>query len=385
MRTVCKATGEGPGGSAAAWPLRALLLVALVALTAGCASLPRTAAVQGEILREAGAEARSIAVVEVTRDGLARIARWPAPGAPAERWLTRNGGPDSPVIRPGDRLSLTVWDNDPNSLLTSAGQKRVDITDLPVSPQGTVFVPYLEEVVVAGQTPEEARRMIQTQLDAILPSAQLQLDVAPGRRSSVDLLGGVARPGSYPLPDRNFSVLNLISAGGGVDAGLAHPQLRLVRDGQVYGIALERLKEEPRLDVVLRGGDTVSVEPDRRSFTALGAAGNQAVVPFGRAEVTALDAVSMIGGVAADRGAPGGVLVLREYPAAAVRPDGIAGPDRAQVVFTLDLTTAEGLFSARRFHVAPGDLVLVTEAPVNSLRTILGIVGQTLGLVNRLE
>jgi polysaccharide biosynthesis/export protein len=289
------------------------------------------------------------------------------------------------VIRPGDRISLTVWDNDPNSLLTAAGQKQVAIADLPVSPQGTVFVPYLEEVVVAGQTPDQARRMIQTQLDAILPSAQLQLDVAPGRRSSVDLLGGVARPGSYPLPDRNFSVLNLVSAGGGVAADIAHPQLRLLRDGQVYRIALDRLKEDPRLDAVLRGGDTLSIEEDERSFTALGAAGTQAVVPFGRARVTALDAVSMIGGVAPDRGAPGGILVLRDYPAAAVRADGIAGPDRPQVVFTLDLTAADGLFAARHFEIAPGDLVLVTEAPVNSVRMILGIIGQTVGLTNRLE
>ena len=360
-----------------------LLLLALLPLLAACTALPRTAAVQGEILREAQDEAREIAVVAVTRAGLERIAGWPAV-APRHGWLPQSRGPDSPVIRPGDRITLTVWDNDPASLLTADGQKQVEIAALPVSPQGSIFVPYLDEVVVTGQTPDQARRMIQDQLDAILPSAQVQLALDPGRRSSADLLGGVGTPGSYPLPDRNFTILNLISAGGGVSDGLAHPQVRLLRDGRVYRIPLARLKEEPGLDTVLRGGDTVSVEEDERSFIALGAAGQQDLIPFGRPRVSALDAVSMIGGVAAERGAPGGILVLREYPAAAVRPDGVAGPDRQRVVFTLDLTNADGLFSARHFQIAPDDLVLVTEAPVNSLRAILGIFGQTLGITNRL-
>ncbi|MGY6411679.1 MAG: polysaccharide biosynthesis/export family protein [Alkalilacustris sp.] len=358
--------------------------VVLLAALGACGSLPRTAAVQGEILRDAGREGRDIAVVPVTRAGLATLAAWPAP-APAHDWLPRSAGPETPLIRPGDQLVLTVWDNNPNSLLTGDGQRQVQIDGLPVSPQGTVFVPYLDEIAVGGQTPDQARRRIQEQLDAILPSAQVQLALAGGRRSSVDLLGGVGSPGSFPLPDRNFTVLNLLSAGGGVAPGLRNPQLRLVRDGRVYRIALERVVEDPRLDTVLRGGDTLSVEEDRRNFIALGAAGQQSLIPFERDRVSALDAVSMIGGVEGSRGAPGGVLVLREYPEGAVRADGVGGPDRARVVFTVDLTSADGLFSARHFEIAPDDLVLVTEAPVTSLRTVLLLLGQTLGVANRLQ
>lgn len=339
---------------------------------------------QSEILREVRGEDRTLTVVPVTRAGLASIADWPPAGPHRDRWLPRSPGPQSPLINPGDRISLTVWDNDPSSLLTPEGQKQVSISNLPVSPQGAIFVPYLEEVVVNGQTAEQARRAIQEQLDTILPSAQVQLELVAGRRSSVDLLGGVGAPGSYPLPDRNFSVLNLLAAGGGV-TGLTHPQVRLLRDDQVYRIALNRLTDDPGLDTVLRGGDTVSLEEDTRSFIALGAAGQQNLVPFGRNSVSALDAVSMIGGVAADRGAPGGILVLREYPPSAVRANGVGGPDRARVAFTLDLTNADGLFSARHFRIVPDDLVLVTEAPITSVRTILGLVGQSLGVAQRLE
>lgn len=358
-------------------------LLVTVPLLAACTALPRTAALQSEILRESEAETRDFAVVEVTRAGLEALTHWPTMGGPTHQWLPRSTGPDSLLIRAGDRITLTVWDNDPNSLLTGEGQKQVDISDLPVAPEGTIHVPYLDEVVVNGLTPDQARRTIQDQLDDILPSAQVQLTVMPGRRSSVDLLGGVASAGSYPLPDRNFSVLNLISAGGGVATGLGNPQVRLLRDGRVYRIALRRLTEDPRLDTVLRGGDTVTLEEDERSFVALGAAGQQDIIPFGRDRVSALDAVSLIGGVEGSRGTPGGILVLREYPPQAVRADGIGGPDRARVVFTLDLTSADGLFSARQFTIAPDDVVLVTEAPLNSVTSILGLFGQSLGLAGR--
>jgi polysaccharide export outer membrane protein len=145
-----------------------------------------------------------------------------------------------------------------------------------------------------------------------------------------------------------------------------------------------RLFAEPQRDVTLRGGDKVIVEPDSRSFLSLGAAGEQNVIPFPRDDVSALDAVSLIGGISASRADPGGVLILREYPTRMVRTDG-RGPDRARVVFTIDLTSADGLFSARRFALLPDDVVLATESPVTSVRTVFGLLGQVLGLANRVS
>ena len=65
----------------------------------------------------------------------------------------------------------------------------------------------------------------------------------------------------------------------------------------------------------------------------------------------------------------------------ALRADG-SGPTREQVVFTFDLTTAEGLFAARSFRINPKDTVLVTEASLVSTRNVLGLVGTMLGLAN---
>ena len=280
-------------------------------------------------------------------------------------------------------MRRTIWDNDENSLLTPPAAKVVDIQGVPVSSSGAVFIPYLDEVVLNGLTHDEARKRIQTELGSILPSAQVQLAVTPGRRSSVDVVGGVVAVGSYPLPDRNFSVLSLIAQSGGVAPGLRNPQLKLVRGDGVYGISVEKLYAEPSLDATLQGGDKLIVEEDKRYFLSLGAAGTEDLFYFPKETVSALDAVSLIGGVQDSRVNPRGVLILREYSDRSVRSDG-TGPDRARVVFTVDLTSADGLFSARKFQVQPKDLVLVTESPLNSARTVLGLVGQVLGLARQL-
>jgi polysaccharide export outer membrane protein len=53
------------------------------------------------------------------------------------------------------------------------------------------------------------------------------------------------------------------------------------------------------------------------------------------------------------------------------------------VVFSIDLTTADGLFSAGQFAVQPKDLVYVSESRVTSVRTVLGLIGTVLGLENQ--
>jgi polysaccharide export outer membrane protein len=216
----------------------------------------------------------------------------------------------------------------------------------------------------------------------VVPSAQVQLRLVEGRTNSVDLVGGVGAPGSYPLPDRNYTVLNLIAEGGGVRAGLVNPQVRLLRGGNVYGTSVANLFENPGYNTLLVGGDQVVVEEDRRYFLSLGAAGSQSQHRFPQDHLSALDAVSIIGGVESRRGDPGGILILREYPESVVRPDS-RGPDQSRVVFSVDLTSADGLFSARNFRIHPGDLLLVTESPVTSAQTIFGLFGSVFGFVGQ--
>lgn len=365
----------------------AILRVALLgllagAVLAGCSIVPRGAAVEREIVTAAEDEAADFAVYEVTRAFLPVVAAWPATGERALGWIPASGGARTQVIASGDELQITIWDSNENSLLSVEGQRAVQIEALTVAPDGTVFVPYVGDTRVSGMTVQVARQHLQDEIDMVVPSAQVQLQLVEGRTNSVDLVGGVAAPGAYPLPDRNFSVLNLIAQGGGVRDGLDNPQVRLIRGGTIYGTSVERLFGNPGLDTLLQGGDQVIVEADRRYFLSLGAAGQQSQHRFTQDHLTALDAMSIIGGVSSSRGDPGGILILREYPDSAVRRDA-TGPDQPRVVFSLDLTSADGLFSARNFRIHSGDLVLVTESPVTGVQTIFGLIGSVFGLANQ--
>ncbi len=361
-----------------------LLVLLGCAILVGACSLPRGAALQSEIVKEADADEPSIDVVPVTRANLKAIAKWPdSHHYGAYHWIGYARGTSSNIIKPGDVVDLMIWDNQENSLLTSLGQKSVVMEGLRVSPGGSIFVPYVENVRIAGLSPAAARARVQNELEVIVPSAQVQLSLQQGTHNSVDLVSGVARPGTYPLPGRDYTILSLISAGGGISTSMRSPVVRLIRGGQSYQVRANDLFADGKLNTTLRGGDKVVVEEDQRSFTAVGASGREDLIYFPKDYLTAMEAVALMGGLSDSRANPEGVLVLREYSPYDVRLDG-SGPSRAQVVFTMDLTTADGLFAARKFQIRPQDTVMATESPVTAAQTVFGLIGSVVGLASRL-
>lgn len=362
--------------------MKQAIWVVLTLSMAACGNLPRGAALQSEITRDADTETADFVVYPVTRAFLPIARNWPATGVRHLSWIGSSRGSTAQIIAPGDTLDVYIWDSGENSLLTAPDQRVADLRGMRVSDAGSIFVPYVGQVQVAGRTPDSARQLVQRQLEPIVSSAQVQLQMSEGRVNSVDLVGGVGNPGAIPMPDQNFSVLGAISAGGGVKEELNNPQIKLVRGPDIYQTSVSRLYDNPALDTRLRGGDKLIIEGDRRYFLSLGAAGNESQFKFNRDSVSALDALAVMGGVDDNRADPQGILILREYPEEAVTTSQ-PGPTRTRVVFTIDLTTSDGLFSARNFQINSGDLVLATESPVNNARTILGLVGSAFGVVNR--
>jgi polysaccharide export outer membrane protein len=354
------------------------LITATFAVTA--CSLPRGAALQSEILKEQDAQIPTFQVVEVTRANMPALKSWPATGWHGHyHWPNTSRGSESAMIRTGDRINVTIWDSQENSLITNPGQRFTEIRDVEVDHNGSIFLPYVNKVGIRGLTPSGARAKIQQRLEPIVPSAQVQLSLQQGRNHSVDVVGGVGAPGAYPMPSRNYKILNVLADAGGIPATLRNPQVRLLRGATTYEISADDLFANGTKNALLHPRDTVIVEEDDRAFTALGASGEENIIYFPKDEVTALEAMSLMGGISDTRADPKGVLVLREFQAKQLRSDE-SGPNLQQVVFTFDLTSADGLFAARQFTINPDDTVLATESPVTAARTIVGLVGSALGL-----
>lgn len=355
-----------------------------IAFLSAC-TLPRGAAIESEIIRSQDEENPAFSLVQINRANVDQLRKWPVTGWEGHyHWFGRNPGPKSNVIRAGDSIDLVIWDNQENSLLTGAEQQNVEMHGIVVSPSGTIFVPYIDDVRIGGSTPDDARRTIEEQLRLVIPDPQVQLSVTSGPDNSVDAVRGFGAPGTYPLPNRNYSILSLISVAGGISPSLENPLVRVVRGGQSFEIRADTLFERASANVILRGGDQVIVEEDERYFVALGATGSETIVPFTQESINAIEALALVNGINDSRANPKGILILRDYSRRDLRTDG-SGPNNTQMVFAIDLTSADAIFAARKFQINPGDLVLATESAVSSIRTVFGLVGSVVGVGNALD
>ena len=362
----------------------AVVAMMIPALVAGC-SMPRGAAMQSEILRGTDDPANGVQVFPVTRASLDELNDWPlAHPELRHNWTTTGASATARIIRAGDLLTISVWDSQPDSLLTSGEQRVVRMDNVPVSAAGRIFVPYVGEVRVAGQSAEMARRDIQDQMAPIVPDGQVQLTVTPGAGNTIDMVTGVARPGRLALPEISPTILSALAESGGISASLRNPLVRLNRAGAAYAIPARELFADPAQDIQLRGGDRVLVEEDHRSYIALGASGIQRVIYFERETISALDALSTIGGLAASRANLEGVMVMRQYPASAVRETG-PFPRQQEVIFTLDLTSADGLFAAEQFEIQPGDVVLASESSLPVVLQTMSVLRAAAATINNLN
>ena len=358
------------------------LLAALVFL-AGC-NLPRGAPLKSEIIGNdaEAAEQLDIAVEEVTRASVKKINTWPSSGWHGHyHWFAADRGPDYNLISPGDVLNLVIWDSSDNSLLTAAGQQATPMTDLKVSPSGTVFLPYASHVKVAGLTESQARELLQAKVSEVAPSAQVQLILNQGENNTVYLVSGVPRSGPVKLPNRNYSILALLSEGGGIAPNFENPVVKLIRGGSTYSIPADELFSDARKNVVLRGGDQIVVEEDERTFTAIGSVQSEQVITFPKNSLNAMEALALMGGLTDERANPQGILILREFDTKQVRSDG-SGPSNEYVVFTIDLASADGLFGAGKFQVRPGDIMVATESAVKPAQAVIALLGSAFAIAN---
>lgn len=342
-------------------------------LLSGC-TVPRGAPTRSEVIRGSNAEDAGFVLEVVTRDRLPLYPGWgEAVAHKRTSWPQGGATPTDQRIAPGDTLALRVWDAEETSLLSGGGAPFADVGNVVVTSAGTVNLPYISSVQVGGLTPEGARSRLQDRLATISPSAQVQLEMTAGRRNSVEMVGGVNTPGTYPLGERNLPLSSMIAAAGGAQSSLPNPQVQITRGSNVYRRSLDFVLSNPANDPPLQGGDRILITSDRRSFKALGAAGREEVVPFDAEKVSALRAISMMGGMNDARADPRGILVLRSYPDTGRMQ--AYGSTVNRVVFSFDLTSADGMFNADEFALQDGDIVMATQAVATTTQRVLGLMG----------
>jgi polysaccharide biosynthesis/export protein len=178
----------------------------------------------------------------------------------------------------GDAIRVTVF------------QQPDLTTETRIAEGGTVTLPLVGALKVAGMTPAQAGNQIAEEFKRgkFLKNPQVQVALITLRSRQVSVLGLVARPGRYALDDTSSQLADVIAAAGGV-APTGSETVTVLREGKEHKVALVG-KSFP-----LKGGETIYVDraPVFYIYGEVARAGAYRLEP----EMTVMQALSLGGGI----------------------------------------------------------------------------------------
>lgn len=247
-------------------------------------------------------------------------------------WADLGATPQQPapagyVIGPGDQLTIKVLNAE------EIGDKPV-----PVDPSGYISLPVVGRVKVSGRTVRETQTELAERLQSYLLKPDVSVAVSDYRSQPVSVIGAVKNPGIQQVQGRK-TLIEVLSLAGGLDstAGSSLKITRRLEFGRIplpdaaddatgqYSLAEVSLKalveaRSPEQNIYVQPFDVVSV-PRHRNVYVIGQVVRSGEFPLHeREKVTALQALSMAGGL--DRFAkPEHTRILRKSEDAASRTE----------------------------------------------------------------
>ena len=207
--------------------------------------------------------------------------------------------PENYLIKPNDNLYIRVSSLDPNlsimfNPMGEGGAMRGDeasnqLNSYPVELDGTVDIPYVGPVVVAGKTLSEAKQAIATVLEDYLRDASLTVKLV---NNYVSVLGEVREPGRYVIYKDRLTIYEAIAMGGDVADFGDRYTLAIIRP--VDGRTLVKEFDITDRNIIdseyyyIMPGDVIYVKPMKGRYFAI----NSAPWTFALSSLTA--AISLI-------------------------------------------------------------------------------------------
>ncbi|MEW6365185.1 MAG: polysaccharide biosynthesis/export family protein [Acidobacteriota bacterium] len=188
-----------------------------------------------------------------------------------------------------------------------------------VSEDGTISLPLLGQVVVAGLTKGVVEEKLSTLLEArYLKNAQVTVFIKEYQSRRVAVVGAVKNPGTYELLGRQ-TVIQILSQAGGLteSAGTELFILRESRSGLSarLDVDLEKLLVEgnTRLNVPLYPNDVVNVPIDKPiTIYVFGQVRNPGALQVKKSKgITLLQAIAQAGGTT-DRASKSGITIKKK-------------------------------------------------------------------------
>lgn len=363
-------------------PLCALVL-------GGCASLPSSGPTARQVVRgsAAGENAIGFRIVEVDANILGELTSYDGAvdaASPHLSVMAAEGQNDA--VGPGDVLQIAIYEVGASLFAGAKGgdaagfdpsARGEPFAAITVDRNGTIKLPYIGRLSVAGRTPSEIQEMIEQGLRGKSQTPQAVVSVKDNIANTVYVSGDVTKPGRLELTLGRERLLDAIaSAGGpsarvGTTAGTADDSIvRFTRGDRTLEERLGNIRTGTADDLLLLAGDRIEIIRRPRSFTVFGATNRVSQVQFETPGLTLAEAVARVGGPNDNQADPTAVFLFRYYPDKQVQGGEVP------VIYRLNLMKPASYFLAQRFPMRDKDVIYIANSAANQPTKFINIINQ---------
>ena len=360
---------------------RSLAGLALFSLLGACATLPASGPTAGDIRNGAKSPASNtigFRIVDIDAPVLAEIeARDTAVDGSLATLSSLAATGRNDVVGPGDVLSIGIYEVG----VTLFGGAREggagfdpsargeNFPTIVVDNQGTISLPYVGRLAVAGHTPAEIQTMIERGLRGKSQSPQALVGIKQNLSSTVYVAGDVRKPGRFDLSLQRERLLDAIALGGGAANSAEDTIVRFNRGTRTLEERLGRIRAGAADDLVLLPGDRIELIKRPRSFIVLGATTRVSQVAFETGDLSLAEAVARAGGPADAQADPSAIFLFRYTPA-------METAAQVPVIYRLNMMEPKSYFLSQRFAIRDKDVIYIANAAANRPAKLVNIINQ---------
>lgn len=327
----------------------------------------------------AGAIERSMRVPSTGEAAIVDLTSYNLPNAPSGRdGLARLGSQrfDNSRLRPGDTVTIRIFDTGEEGLLSSASATSLDLGQFRIDDAGFVDIPYAGRLRAAGSTPGALQTTIANGLrgSSISPEASVFVSEAGG--SGFTVSGSVNGAGRFELTSQGERVLDAVAMAGGPSSPAGETLVTLVRGPERASVTMDRLLVDQTQNVFVQPGDQIFLGRDATSFTSFGAFASPGEFNFQPGELTLAQAVARSGGLLDDRANAARVYLMRSEPASVARALGVLPSNdptvgMVPVIYRANMKQPSALFAMQSFQMQKGDILYVPNSAGANIRQAL--------------
>ncbi|MDP3162613.1 MAG: polysaccharide biosynthesis/export family protein [Reyranella sp.] len=342
---------------------------------AGCAALPGDGPWMGGAAGTT-TEALPFDVIDLTPTTIAAYSQPASIDRPSITSSLSAGG--QVAVAPGDALKVRIFEPYEGSIFPTIQKPGADFGVQRVLDDGTINIPFVGTVQVAGLSLQQIERRIAQQLAGKAQDPQVIVEFVADRTHTIMISGDIKNPGRVSILEGVRSVVDAINRAGGPTggpkAGPNQTEVVVRRKGQVI-LTAQFSELLAGGDIAVQKGDEIVLRPNSRVFTVLGAVVKSGNVEMTKHNMSLIEALGEVGGLNDLRANKTGVYVFR-------MGDLQSNPAARARVFRLDLLQPVSMLVGQQFGLQARDVIYVTNAPLYEYDKILTSIYRTFSIIS---